>query len=155
MSKDEILQAKLKRIISSFKDAGLKLRDDPEKVGSPTVRLWLYSCQFDPKAGFRLRLASQASADTYRRMRGKDQFKPLINEESGLKRLSPVDALSSVIRAFDHIPMEGEDGEVARQAITYTNPKTGKQITARKLHGEVLIWKEEFGLEALKPTPAE
>lgn len=118
MSKDEILQAKFKRIISSFKDAGLELKDDPEKVGSPAVRLWLYSCQFDPKAGFRLRLASQASADTYRRMKGKDQLKPLINEESDLKHLSPVDALSSVIRAFDHIPMDGEDGEAARQALT-------------------------------------
>lgn len=115
---DEISKAAMKRFKAAFADAGLNLRTQPGQVDSPAVRLWLYSCQFDPQAGYRVRLVSQVSADTYRRMKGKDQFKPLIKDESGLKQLTPTDALSLAISSFDHTSMDVEDGEVARQALT-------------------------------------
>lgn len=84
-------------------------------------------------------------------------------KNSGLSAEAAVFAVTEVFGKRKVASLVGVAGEAApvkaerkkRQAITYTHPKTGQQITARKLHGEVLSWKEEFGLEALKPTPAE
>ena len=91
-----------------------------------------------------------------------DELNALV-KNSGLSAENAVFAVCEVFGKRKVAALVGAGGEAApvkaerkkRQAMTYTHPNTGKQITARKLHGELLRWKEEFGLEALKPTPAE
>lgn len=115
---DEISKAAMKRFKAAFADAGLNLRTQPGQVDSPAVRLWLYSCQFDPKAGFRVRLVSQVSADTYRRMQGRGQLEMLVPDKSGIKKLSAGDALMAGIEAYDESVMAGVACEGQRQMVS-------------------------------------
>ncbi len=115
---DEISKAAMKRFKSAFGNAGLELRTTEGKIDSPAVRLWLYSCHYDLRKGVSVRLVSQVSADTYRRMQTKDGLEPLLDKRTGVKELSAGDALLAGIEAYDENLALRIETEEMRQLLT-------------------------------------